>query len=61
LISASGDSFDFQTATSAAEDNPIESDHPVIDIQRHSLRKGERRHAANLHSGERRHFFRRRE
>src|SRR6059036_63202 len=43
-----GRRFDFQTAASAAEDNPIESDHPVIDIQRHSLRKGERRSACKL-------------
>src|SRR5213594_2155862 len=56
-----GRRFNFQTAASAAEDDPIESDHTVIDIQRHSMRKGERRHTANLHSGERRHFFRRRE
>src|SRR5439155_7251206 len=49
--------FDFQAAASATEDNPVEVGNAFVDVERHSRRKGERSHTADLHPGERHHFF----
>src|SRR5262245_31556921 len=49
--------FDFQATAASSQNDPVQGGDAVIDVEWHSLRKREGCYAADLHPGERHHFF----